>query len=330
MKTGLVVSLAFGLVGCGSTGPGVGPPNGSGPIGWIYGHALNNSATVRVNARTGDLFEVQWTHPPVDDDVKPREGSISPLDGDLAEQGDTGWGWDRTFVLDASTGEYREFDPPEVAIETDFRWSADGSQVLFLRRAVQGDTRNRLVRLTLATGVVDTILGPDQVAGLLSKPFWIGSDTIGVSVDERPQVGEFPHHYLRIATATHAVTDFNDVPWGQYHIPLISADQKWLAHWVHHDSTSTSGEPTTFISLRLRNRESGQERTLWGAPALTTYEGALSIAFSPDSRFLATCQTDTEVTIFALSLGTVAKRLPLPHCRIAIDWSWGPEGPPQP
>ena len=328
MRRRLLALLATGVAGCSSTGPSHGTPGSAEPIGWVYGHALNSSSTARVDARTGRMEEIIWGNPPVDEFVKPREGSISPINGDLAEQGNTGWGWDRTFLLDAATGAWRDFDPPEVARETDFRWSPDGSQVLFLRHAVQGDTRNRLVRLTVATGIVDTLLTPDLAAGRLSYPFWIGSDTVGVSVDERPQVGEFPHHYLRIATATRAVTGFDEIPWSPYHIPLISADQRWLAHWNHHDSTPPGGALTEFITLRLRNRTTESERTLWSFPALTTYSGAISIAFSPDSRFIASCQTDTEVTIFAVATGQVVRRWPHPYCDIAINWSWGPEGPP--
>jgi len=322
------VPVALVLAGCGATGPSNGSSGGAEPAGWIYGFAINTSRTARVNARTGTLEEISWPAPPVRNDKFLFEGNVSPIDGDLAQQGDTGWGWPRTFVLDAASGAYRDFDPPEVAAEEDFRWSPDGSQVIFLRHAVQGDTRRHLVRLTVATGIVDTLLTPDQAAGLLSAPFWIGSDTVGVTIDERPQVGDFPYHYVRIATATRAVAPYDELPWTEYHVPLISADRQWLAHWVVRDSAPPGGEATEFAMLRLGNRMTGDEQTLVGFPAWTTYEGSISIAFSPDSRFIASCRTDTEVTIFAVATGSVVKRLPLPYCRIALNWSWGPEGAP--
>lgn len=317
------------LVGCDSSGPSNGGPGSEEPTGWIYGTPWGSNTTLRVNAQTGQTEPVLWMNPPVDEFTLPVEGSISPIDGDLALQGETGWGWDRTFVLDAATGTYREFDPPEVAIEKDFRWSPDGTHVVFLRRAVQGDTRDRLVRLNVVTGVIDTLLSPDEAVGLLSLPFWIGSDTVGVSVDERPQIGEFPHHYLRIATASLVFTEFDEIPWSQYHIPLVSADRKWLAHWIVHDSTPPDGQSTEFATLRIRNRTTDAERTLWSFPVLTTSEGSTSIAFSPDGRFLASCQTNTEVTIFAVATALVTGRRSHPYCT-KLNWGWGPEGPAAP
>lgn len=321
-----VLSLSVLVTGCGPTGTSTGPPPGEGPVGWIYATAGGGNLTVRVDAATGRREEVTWPNPPLDENTLLWEGNISPIDGDVMEQGETGRLWDRTFHLDAATGVARDLGAPEVTSETDFRWSPDGRAVVFLRHLVQFDTRNRLVWIDPVTGQTDTLLTPDQAGGILEHPFWIAADTVGVTVEDRtPPLG--PSRYAQIALATWAVRDYEEIPWAPWHVPLISADGAWMAHWVVHDSVTAEGESAEYATLRVRHRITGQEHAIWGFPALTTYEASISIAISPDSRFLATCPTNTDVAIVRLSTGQEVKRVFVPYCE-TLNWSWGPEGPP--
>lgn len=320
-----VLALSVLVTGCGPTGTSTGPPPGEGPVGWIYATAGGGNLTVRVDAATGLREEVTWPNPPLDENTVLWEGNISPIDGDVVEQGETGRLWDRTFHLDASTGTTRDLGAPEVTSESDFRWSPDGSAVVFLRHLVQFDTRNRLVWLDPVTGQTDTLLTPDEVGGLLVAPFWIAADTVGVTVQDRtPPLG--PSRYVQIALATGVVREYEELPWAPWHVPLISADGAWMAHWLVLDSTPPGGVSTEFTTLRLYDRHSGLSRTLRAAP-FGTMGGTLSIALSPDTRFLATCITNTDVAIVRLSTGQEVKRLTVPYCT-TLNWSWGPEGPP--
>lgn len=322
----LLLGLAAGI-GCGPTGSSVPPPPPPpAPTGWIYNTDGGSTITIRTNAATGESEPVVWPNPPIDQYETLEGGSISPIDGDVAEQGNTGRLWDQTYILDVATGVARDFGPPEVVQETDFHWSPDGTRVLLLRHTPTFDTRPRLVLLDPVTGANDTLLTPDDVGGWLYTPFWIGADTVGIVVqDVTPPYGPSHWSYLQIAVGTGAVAPFTEIEAPGYIAPQVSADRRWMTHWV----TPIAPEPDAgLVQLRLYDRTSGDYRILRAVPS-GTREGFISVAISPDSRFAANCPTDTVLAIYDLATAREISRYTLPHCEY-LDWSWGPERPPDP
>jgi hypothetical protein len=318
--------LTATLAGCTSTGTMNTPPPGDpGPAGWIYA-SWGGQLTIRVNAATGEVQPITWPDPPVTEQDRLWSGNISPIDGDLVNQGDLGRFWDRLFILDVATGDVRDYGTEDVDLESLHHWSPDGTQVVFLRRAPTFDTRPRLVRLTVATGVTDTLLTPDEAGGSLNWPFWIGSDTVGLEV-----FGATGGYYLRLSTATRTPVPFDEVPYASANTPVVSADRRWMAHWVQVDSL-TADSTIQYSVLHLGDREFGSEVVLWGTPTFTFFEGSVRTAFSPDSRFLASCPADDVLAIYAVQTAEEIVRHSLPanaHYCDTLDWSWGPEGPPQ-
>jgi hypothetical protein len=324
--TNATALLAAVLLGCNTSGT-ILPPDGGvdGPAGWIYA-SWGGQLTIRVNAATGEIQPITWPNPPVTGDERLWSGNISPIDGDLVNQGKLGRFWDRLFILDVATGEVHDYGTEDVDLETLHKWSPDGTQVVFMRRAPTFDTRNRLVRLTVATGVTDTLLTPDEAGGSIDWPFWIGSDTVGVEL-----YNATGGNYIQLPTATKVPVPFDEVPYASANTPVVSADQRWMAHWVSVDSTLPSGAERFYV-LRLRDRASSTSSDVLAFRTASWTTGSVFITFSPDSKFLAGCPTDDDVTIYDVRTATEVVRYPLPaegrYCD-TLDWSWGPEGPPQ-
>ncbi|MDX2208376.1 MAG: hypothetical protein SFU57_12115 [Gemmatimonadales bacterium] len=296
------------------------------PTGWIYFQDGRNEDDPirRINVATG-VIETLVPPPPL---LPAKRFSLWPQmvssqTGEVAASA-PGGGFPATMIWNHATGGVIFHRDPSVTVDNFHRWSPDGRAVGFLRRsATILDGRSRVILLDPRTGGQDTV-HVTQVGRTIKWFSWIGNDTLLLDVVEG---GTELGLYDALRLSDGMVAPISEVPKNLGLPPLISPDQRWMVSTLQLDSVIGSADTIArFRQSSLRDRSTGIEVRL-KLEVLFSLEGNIAFEFSPDSRFLASCPTDTLMIIHRLPTTEEVKRLHGIFCQ-SLSWSWGPEGPP--
>lgn len=146
---------------------------------------------------------------------------------------------------------------------------------------------------------------------------WMGEDSLIFDVYSHPLGSEF----RALELGDTQLTPFTELSYPGFPVPpAFSPSGRWMALLTLRDTTTPSESKDELITRRLRDRSHGLEFEYESDLRNDLGAGSASIAFSPDERFLATCENDTTIAIRNIPGGTVARRLAVPYCH-APSWT---------
>jgi hypothetical protein len=312
---------AVSFAGCATEGTGpTPPPPPPGPTGMIYMQAGQNTSDPLVSIRvdSGEL-----TYPPIPPvlggtkNFRLFDGAVSNSDevvaGAVLSVG-------KTFLWRLGDGAVAFHGDPLPTQDRLHVWSPSGRTLVFVRRRIDVPSPTVVVRWTPATAVQDTVLVPSQGQALLAMG-WMGEDSLIFDAFAHPGGSQF--RVLELGAPQ--LTPFAELSYPGFPVPpTFSPSRRWMAFLTIRDSTTPSGSRIQLLSRRHRDRVTGEELEYEADLFNDAASGSVSIAYSPDERFFATCENDTTIAIRAVSGAQVSRRLAVPYCT-ALSWTMNGE-----